>query len=338
MTVLFVRMMYDKYIVAFSGGKDSIACFLHLLESGVPAEKIELWHHLIDGDGEVFMDWEITEDYCRKFAAAFSVPIYFSWRVGGFIGEMMRQDAPTGAVVFEDGNGQRQTVGGQSNSLGTRLRFPQVSPDLRVRWCSSYLKIMVMGMAIRNQARFNSIRTLVISGERGEESPARAKYAVFGPHETHLAAPAQSIGLFPADAPPLSKRHVDRWRPIRDWKEAEVWAIIQRWGVRPHPAYELGWGRVSCKFCIFGNANQFASAAVASPEIAEKIAGLETGFGCTIKRKGTIRELIAKGQAYAMSSQGIALATSFTYSEAIRISPADWKLPPGAFGDGCGPV
>ena len=75
---------YDKYIIAFSGGKDSTACFLHLLESGVPVEKIELWHHLIDGRSGSFMDWNVTEDYCRKFAAAFGVTIYFSWKEGGF--------------------------------------------------------------------------------------------------------------------------------------------------------------------------------------------------------------------------------------------------------------
>jgi tRNA(Ile)-lysidine synthase TilS/MesJ len=40
---------YDKIIVYFSGGKDSLACLLHLLEQGVDPAKIELWHHEIDG-------------------------------------------------------------------------------------------------------------------------------------------------------------------------------------------------------------------------------------------------------------------------------------------------
>ena len=36
---------YDHYIIAFSGGKDSLACLLHLLELGVDRSKVELWHH-----------------------------------------------------------------------------------------------------------------------------------------------------------------------------------------------------------------------------------------------------------------------------------------------------
>ncbi len=49
---------YDKFLVMFSGGKDSTALVLHLLDLGVPREKIELWHHDIDGKGRTFMDWE----------------------------------------------------------------------------------------------------------------------------------------------------------------------------------------------------------------------------------------------------------------------------------------
>lgn len=46
---------YDKYIVSFSGGKDSTATFLYLLEHGVPVERIELWHQEIDGREKTFL-------------------------------------------------------------------------------------------------------------------------------------------------------------------------------------------------------------------------------------------------------------------------------------------
>lgn len=68
---------YDKYIVSFSGGKDSTACFLYLLDNGIPLDKIELWHQDVDGREDTFFDWEVTPDYCRRFAEAFGVKIYY---------------------------------------------------------------------------------------------------------------------------------------------------------------------------------------------------------------------------------------------------------------------
>ena len=46
---------------------------------------------------------------------------------------------------------------------------------------------------------------------------------------------------------------------------AEVWEIIKRYRVIPHPAYRLGWGRVSCWDCIFGTSNQWASLQAIAP-------------------------------------------------------------------------
>lgn len=185
---------YDHYIVMFSGGKDSTACFLHLLEMGVDINKIEIWHHLIDGQPSApsLMDWEVTADYCRCFADHFNMPVYFSWKQGGFIGEMLRKDAATAATWFETPGGL-QCSGGNGRP-NTRLQFPQVSGDLSVRWCSAYLKIMVAQAAIRGQERFYGKRTLIVTGERGQESPQRSKYAYFEPHSTDLRGSLKSQG------------------------------------------------------------------------------------------------------------------------------------------------
>ncbi len=34
------------------------------------------------------MDWPITEDYCQKFGDAFGSKVVFSWKKGGFEGEV----------------------------------------------------------------------------------------------------------------------------------------------------------------------------------------------------------------------------------------------------------
>lgn len=53
---------YNLIVVLISGGKDSVACYLKLLELGVPKERIEFWHHDIDGGHPSRrMDWKCTQ-------------------------------------------------------------------------------------------------------------------------------------------------------------------------------------------------------------------------------------------------------------------------------------
>lgn len=318
---------YSTIIVAFSGGKDSVACVLQLLERGVPRHKIELWHHDIDGrEGSELMDWPCTRDYCRAFAHALGLRIFYSWKVGGFEREMLRNNVATAPTRFETPEGAVRQVGGTSGKLGTRLKFPQVSADLTVRWCSAYLKIDVCAAAIRNQERFAGRRTLIVSGERAEESSARAKYAAFEADRTDRRDGRDA-------------RHVDRWRAVHAWSEREVWAIIERHRINPHPAYRLGWGRVSCATCIFGSPSQWASAAAVLPDQVARVASYEDQFGVTIKRGKRVRDLVVLGQPYAaISETDAAAARSRTFNEPIVLEPEAWRLPAGAYGESCGPT
>ena len=79
---------YDQVVVAFSGGKDSLAALLHLLDLGVSPTAIELHHHLVDGRGRVLMDWPITPAYVAALADHFGLRLFHSWRDGGFRQEM----------------------------------------------------------------------------------------------------------------------------------------------------------------------------------------------------------------------------------------------------------
>jgi len=351
---------YDTIIVAFSGGKDSLACLLHLIECGVPREKVELWHHDVDGrEGSKLMDWPCTRDYCRKVAAAFGVTIYFSWKQGGFEREMLRDHTATAPIMYETPTGLRQTGG--AGKPNTRRVFPQVSPDLSVRWCSAYLKIDVGAAAVRGQERFLGKRTLFVTGERAQESAARARYSTFEPHradnrarknearpialdQTTLAEVAEATGVSPVElfaprprAHRLQRRvrHVDAWRPVHGWTEEQVWAIIERHAVNPHPAYRLGWGRVSCAACIFGNADQWASLRAVHPEQFATIARHEQNFGKTIKRKLSVVQTADTGRPYTMAEEDIRAALSEAFDEPVFLDV--WKLPQGAYGDSCGP-
>jgi len=319
---------YDRYIVAFSGGKDSLACVLHLLDEGVDPSKVELWHHDIDGgEGSDLMDWACTRDYCRKVGEALGIEVYFSWKQGGFEREMLREDSLTAPIVFENEKRELVSVGGTRGKKNTRRMFPQVTADLSRRWCSAYLKIDVCSSAIRNQPRFEQGKTLLLTGERAEESPGRARYASFEPDRSDLRNGKRV------------KRWVDHWRPVHAWTEAQVWEIIEKHSINPHPAYRLGWGRVSCAACIFGSANQWASLDAIDPTRVDRIAAYEEDFGKTIHRTKSVREQSSNGTAYeGMHPDTIAAALSHAFAEPIILPEGTWELPAGAFGESCGPI
>lgn len=312
---------YDKILVTFSGGKDSLCCLLWLSDLlGAEAQsKIEIWHHCIDGQGDRFFDWNCTEGYVRAVAEHLKIPLYFSGRVGGFRQEMLRDRSPTAAVWFETPDG-KETAGGKSKSLGTRLKFPQLSANLSTRWCSAYLKIMVYESAIRNQKRFEGLRTLTVSGERAQESAARAKYQVFERDRAHA-----------------NKRHVDRLRPILHWKTEEVWDYIQHHGITPHPAYYLGFGRCSCKSCIFISDEDWATLYAIAPQDVKEVAAYEERFGATIarpKKDGVglnVVERAKKATPRSAREEWVKQALSDRWYMPIVMRP--WVLPEGAFGN-----
>lgn len=314
----------DHCIVTMSGGKDSLAALLYLLEQGFPRERIELHHHLVDGKASNFLDWPITEAYCEALAQAFGLQITFSWRRGGLLAEMLRENAPTAPMVVPapDGNGYIE-VGGKG-PLGTRRKFPQLSPDLRLRWCSSSAKISLLDAYLRNHPKFRGKRTLVITGERAEESPNRAHYATFEPHR----ADTRNSTRVP--------RHIDHWRPVHMWSEARVWEIIARWRVQPHPAYILGWGRVSCRLCIYGSKHQWASARAIDRQQFDRVAAYEREFKVTIHRKKTVVEQADSGTPYPLDPKWVAVANGTTWDLPIFVD--NWSMPAGAFGEASGPT
>lgn len=323
---------YFRFIVAFSGGKDSIACFLHLLEAGVDPGRIELWHHDIDGregDNGFLMDWPSTPAYCRAFAEEFGVPISYSWREGGFAREFGRSETPTAATLFEDQAGEVHRRGGTGRP-GTRLKFPQVTANLSQRWCSAYLKIDVAAIALRNQPRFNGEKTLILTGERAAESAARSKYLKFEPDR----ADSRNGKL---------ARHIDHWRPVHGWSEGDVWAILKRHRINPPPAYQLGWGRLSCLFCIFGSRDQWASARAVAPKEFARVAKAEASTGLTIHRKLSVNQLADSGTPYPVISADPALVgdvlSAGPWVRPVRCrSEEEWQTPHGAFKDSTGPT
>lgn len=265
--------MYDLVIVLISGGKDSIACYYKLLELGVPKSKIEFWHHDIDGGHPSrTMDWRCTVNYIRSFAEAEQIPLRVSWRKNGFFGEFVSYwgvelieyvDPETGEIYqcppskkyMECQKLKVAAISEMENKLaefGYRMKFPMKSGDLSRRWCSAYLKIMVADTVLRNMNSVaanltktrKDIKLLIVSGERRGESVGRSKYNEIEIHRTNA----------------VSKHHrtVHQWRPVIDYSEKDIWEVLKRHKVNPHPCYRAGWNRCSCAMCIFSTPQLFA--------------------------------------------------------------------------------
>ena len=328
---------YDRIVVCYSGGKDSTACLLHMLETlrlrGVdPRTRIELWHHDVDGGpgNPAVFDWPITTAYCRAVATSLRVPIYMSWRDGGLYGELMKEGRPTHPVSFDMPNGLQGHAGG-GGEPNNRLLFPLPVGDMHVRWCTPTAKVEVGRFVLTSDPRFaRDVKVLFITGERREESTNRKKLA--------------RVEVHARDARKAKNRRVDHYRPILGWKEDRVWSIAQRWGIVPHPCYFVGYGRCSCEICVFGEEPEWASLKIVHPERYKLVVDLEAWTGKTIKMdRRPIPEWASdpiKGVPFPAAGDPVwrprLLSTQVTWPTVS--DPREWVLPPGAFRKGGGPV
>lgn len=348
---------YDKILVAFSGGKDSVCAVLYLLDIGVPKEKIILLHHNIDGEGNnsiLEMDWSCTRDYCKKFAKSLGLAIKFSWREKGLAGELFRYGA-SAPIYFEELENSTvvKTVGAnwakseklkqeikyseegkdtkslreQLKKLGYRFKFPAKSASLKTRWCSSSLKIEVCDRMLRySQTTTRNIRCLVVTGERREESSNRNLYNEIELHTTHA---------------PTKGRIVHAWRNVIDMPEQMVWDMLKKYRVKPHPVYYAGFSRCSCAFCIFSMPYHLAGARKLMPEKFDRLVEIEKQLGFTFDSKKDLISYV--GNAIPCVPEDLEdeildiIKNGIVPKNYVLLKDnEEWKLPIGAFKGSCG--
>ena len=376
---------YDLIVILLSGGKDSIACYYKLLELGVPKEKMEFWHHDIDGGHPSRrMDWRCTQNYVKSFAESEGVPLRVSWRVNGFFGELYRIGASEPIEWIEPDTGEimqcrlsqnyikcqeikqqaTEEMEQQLKELGHRMKFPAKTGDLSRRWCSAYLKIMVADTVMSNMDRLGeleaiggkrhkfpakgsthqgrwcsgnlkaavqdsvtsnlkktkeNVKILIVSGERRGESKGRSKYTEMEIHRTNAEKKAH--------------RTVHQWRPVIDYSEKDVWEVLKRHNVNPHPCYRAGWNRCSCAMCIFSTPKLFAGIKELYPEEFELLKQDERILGFTLDNKCDLETFISgtKSCLYHGDEDAIhSLVTGEFTTDDVYVNDS-WMYPAGAF-------
>ena len=149
-------------------------------------------------------------------------------------------------------------------------------PSMQCRYCTHNVKVLPM---IAHTRACGDGFILQVTGERKLESINRADLPDF----CHL--------------PKLSTRYrtVFSWRPMLEYTEEDIWAMVKHSGVERHFAYDAGAERLGCACCVFSSHNDLRIEAKYNPEIAERQIKLETDSGYRIRLGGkTVKEIISQ--------------------------------------------
>jgi len=247
---------------------------------------------------------------------------------------------------------------------GCRNKFPAKSADLSTRWCSAYLKIMIGDVLLRQIDKLEelegigkrhkfpakgkpsvgrwcsnslkvslqssitaeleetkeNVKILVVSGERRGESAGRAKYNEMEIHRTNATKRANRL--------------VHVWRPVIDYHEGDVWEVMKRHNIRPHPCYITGWNRCSCMMCIFSLPRHWAGLRELFPNDVAAVQEDERRLGFTIDNKLSLEDYIGDAKSCVCRDDPEAIRQLITgnYDKScIYTKPGEWVYPAGAF-------
>ena len=202
---------------------------------------------------------------------------------------------------------------------GKRHKFPAKGGTHSGRWCSGNLKAAVQDSVTANlEQTKRDKKILIVSGERRGESAGRSKYNEMEIHRTNAEAKAHRI--------------VHQWRCCIDYSEKDVWELLKRHHINPHPCYRIGWNRCSCMMCIFSTPRLFAGVKELFPDDYAALRRDEEVLGFTLDNKKNLDEFIGDTKSCVCWDDRKAIHSILTgefTTDDIYIN--DWKYPVGAF-------
>jgi 3'-phosphoadenosine 5'-phosphosulfate sulfotransferase (PAPS reductase)/FAD synthetase len=181
-----------------------------------------------------------------------------------------------------------RTRDGQIDTILDRVSQRGMWPSSQQRWCTSdhtrgpIRTVMTRLVAELRESTVTDrpVRLLNIMGLRAEESAARSRRSPYAAN----------------DSASNSRRLVDDWYPIFDWPVAQVWQRIGAAGTRPHPAYDHGMTRLSCRFCVLASRADLVCSARLNPELAARHAAVEAQTGHRFRNDLSMAHIIAEAE------------------------------------------
>lgn len=246
-----------QHLVNVSGGKDSTATYLKAIESGRPFRAVF---------ADTGIEHPLTYDFVQSLAH----------RTGGPSVEVVRADFSAElerrrAYVLQTWpkHGMPDHIVQRAAALLKPSGFPfldlcmvkQRFPASQSQFCTEELKVLPITLQMVGPM-LRSGPVLQWLGIRAEESDRRARQPRFNHHESGSMV----------------------WRPIFDWKVADVWAMHSRHRILPNPLYAMGFSRVGCQMCINSRKHEVRLWAHLFPIVIEIIREWEAIVAAVSKR------------------------------------------------------
>lgn len=222
------------YFVGFSGGKDSVATWLHLKrELDLP--------HVVCTFSDTGHEATDTYEYIDLLERDHGLRVVrIQPTLEDFRGQLKPEKIAARLGISEDDPNFWNTPLTMENLSLLKRRFP----SSMVRFCTLYLKLIPHKRWMEANADLgNAVR---VAGVRAEESPARALRAEWTEQDDMFGCPL--------------------WLPIHKWSHQEVFDIHRRFGVPPNPLYLQGMGRVGCFPCIMARKEELSAIAARRPD------------------------------------------------------------------------
>ena len=237
----FINQSWDSVVVSISGGKDSSVLMQYWSENLKHIKNVYFLHAVVD------IDWDETKQVVIEQARHFGVEdkLHFVQAVDlkgktiGIVDILERPKMSKGKLV------------------------ENMFPSKPCRWCTSAVKRSPIHRFLTKLQG----RTIVLIGERAEESDERAALNAIRPLEK------------------LSKRgrEIVDFSPLLPCSEREVWSIIESNKIPVHPCYNLGVSRASCAVCIFSSDKEIGIAGNHAPHIVARLVCAERKLSTTFR-------------------------------------------------------